>query len=130
MSGIRTRRLLRHESEVWVRESADVRENERKVGCGDAKPRGESRIVFIDAGRWNPPTATSVVRTIQRKVRHPTINVSPFNGSAQDQVMGTPTVVGAITIGRPRPAEIGCGEGGDLVGDSKFVSRFGKGGEA
>lgn len=97
-----------------------------EVGGADAEPGGEGGGVFVDAGRGNPAPETGVVGAVDGEGGHLAVEVAAFDGAAHDDGVAAPTVVGAVAVGAEGAAEIGGGEGGDLVGDAELDGGFGR----
>ena len=61
-----------------------------------------------------------VVGAVDGEGGHLAVEVGAVDGAADDEVVAAPAVVGAVSIGAIRAAEVGGGEGGDLIGDPEF----------
>ena len=116
------RPLSHHEADVSGGEVGQVREDQRQIGAGDAKPGGQSCAELVGGIGGNPAAvAGGVVGTAQRKLGHAAVDVAASDGAADGHLVTAPAVVAACAgRGLERAAEFGNGEAGDFVRDAEL----------
>src|SRR5579864_6420015 len=93
------RRELVHESEIRIREMADVRQHSCEISrARDAVPFRKRRRIFVDRGRRDPASFADIIRPIDCDGGISSIDVSAFDRIAQNQRMTSPRVIGSAAI--------------------------------
>src|SRR4051812_12757311 len=87
-----------HKPQIRLREAADVGKGSAEIGGADAEPAREGGAVFVDAGGGDPGALRGVVGTADRERGHGAVNVAAVDGTAHDDVVRAPAVIGAVAV--------------------------------
>ena len=90
---------------------------------GDAEPLGEDGAVLINGGGGDPAAAGAggdVVEPADGEFGEGAVDIPAIDGSAKEEGVSAPGVVGAggggvVAVGRPGAVEVGGLEGGDFI---------------
>src|SRR6476469_4967833 len=107
-------------AEVRMSEAADVRENRRQIGRADAEPRRKGGGEFVDRSGGNPAALAGIIGAVDGERGERAEQSSALDGAAQNKLVAPPPVIGASSVGRISPAEIGGGKRSDLRSDAQL----------
>ena len=73
---------------------------------------------MIDCGGWDKPARADVVGLVVADHRVLAVHIVSLDCAANDKVVTAPAVVGAVAVAGEGTAEVGGGEGCNLVADA------------
>ena len=107
---------LAHKAEVGAcAEIIEVGEDGFDLTVGQAHPFCERSGVLLDRCSWDETACAHVVGLIGAYDGVRSVHITALNGSACDDVVASPAMVGAVAVCSECAAEVRCSEGGHAV---------------
>lgn len=107
-----------------MHEIIDVRRYDIEVGIRDAEPLRQRRRELVGGGRRDHAAPAYVVITAELEQWIRAEDVAAVDGAADDNLVTTPGMIGAITVRGQRAAEIRLRKRRHAVGNAEFDGRI------